>query len=220
MLFSYDCANTIACSHTILLVLLGLPWVIWRHETNHMTSWGDVMWDDTAFFFSQKNPQDALKMSVYNCLIISRKIFFSFKNILHCVWQTALLPAIVKQCRVDLFPVSAHFYHCLVADNDQIRQERLRKGGRPQSAHSLSQRNSRASCSSAQVRQHGRVTDVFIIASYDANESYSVGMALPDKKTWRSQPFKGFSAKLTFFCHSDLFNYVQYLIKYMFAFLE
>ncbi|XP_029315823.1 spermatogenesis-associated protein 7 homolog [Cottoperca gobio] len=36
--------------------------------------------------------------------------------------------------------------------NDQIRQERLRKGGRPQSAHSLSQRNSRASCSSAQSR--------------------------------------------------------------------
>ncbi|XP_073339985.1 spermatogenesis-associated protein 7 homolog [Pagrus major] len=35
---------------------------------------------------------------------------------------------------------------------DQIRQERLRKGGRPQSAHSLSQRNSRASCSSAQSR--------------------------------------------------------------------
>uniref|UniRef100_UPI0037E8BB42 spermatogenesis-associated protein 7 n=1 Tax=Semicossyphus pulcher TaxID=241346 RepID=UPI0037E8BB42 len=34
--------------------------------------------------------------------------------------------------------------------NDQIRQERLRKGGRPQSAHSLSQRDSRASCSSAQ----------------------------------------------------------------------
>ncbi|XP_062253965.1 spermatogenesis-associated protein 7 homolog isoform X1 [Platichthys flesus] len=29
--------------------------------------------------------------------------------------------------------------------NDQIRQDRLRKGGRPQSAHSLSQRNSRAS---------------------------------------------------------------------------
>ncbi|XP_034531726.1 spermatogenesis-associated protein 7 homolog [Notolabrus celidotus] len=36
--------------------------------------------------------------------------------------------------------------------NDQIRQERLRKGGRPQSAQSLSQRNSRASCSSAQSR--------------------------------------------------------------------
>ncbi|CAK6966914.1 spermatogenesis-associated protein 7 [Scomber scombrus] len=36
--------------------------------------------------------------------------------------------------------------------NDQIRQEQLRKGGRPQSAHSLSQRNSRASCSSAQSR--------------------------------------------------------------------
>uniref|UniRef100_A0A8D3BA02 Spermatosis associated 7 n=1 Tax=Scophthalmus maximus TaxID=52904 RepID=A0A8D3BA02_SCOMX len=34
--------------------------------------------------------------------------------------------------------------------NDQIRQERLRKGGRPQSAHSLSQNSSRASCSSAQ----------------------------------------------------------------------
>ncbi|XP_049918639.1 spermatogenesis-associated protein 7 homolog isoform X2 [Epinephelus moara] len=36
--------------------------------------------------------------------------------------------------------------------NDQLRQERLRKGGRPQSAHSLSQRNSRASSSSAQSR--------------------------------------------------------------------
>ncbi|KAM7403258.1 hypothetical protein PAMA_003943 [Pampus argenteus] len=36
--------------------------------------------------------------------------------------------------------------------NDQIRQERLRKGSRPRSAHSLSQRNSRASCSSAQSR--------------------------------------------------------------------
>ncbi|XP_029981950.1 spermatogenesis-associated protein 7 homolog [Sphaeramia orbicularis] len=36
--------------------------------------------------------------------------------------------------------------------NDQLRQERLRKGVRPQSAHSLSQRNSRASCSSAQSR--------------------------------------------------------------------
>ncbi|XP_034431560.1 spermatogenesis-associated protein 7 homolog isoform X1 [Hippoglossus hippoglossus] len=34
--------------------------------------------------------------------------------------------------------------------NDQIRQDRLRKGGRPQSAHSLSQRNSRASSSSSQ----------------------------------------------------------------------
>uniref|UniRef100_UPI003AAF3613 spermatogenesis-associated protein 7 n=1 Tax=Centroberyx gerrardi TaxID=166262 RepID=UPI003AAF3613 len=37
--------------------------------------------------------------------------------------------------------------------NDQIRKEQLRKGGRPQSAHSLSQRNSRASCSSAQSRR-------------------------------------------------------------------
>nr|XP_020469623.1 spermatogenesis-associated protein 7 [Monopterus albus] len=36
--------------------------------------------------------------------------------------------------------------------NDQIRQDRLGKGGRPQSAHSLSQRNTRASCSSAQSR--------------------------------------------------------------------
>ncbi|KAM9341554.1 spermatogenesis-associated protein 7 homolog [Symphorus nematophorus] len=36
--------------------------------------------------------------------------------------------------------------------NDQLRQERLRKGSRPQSAHSLSQRNSRTSCSSAQSR--------------------------------------------------------------------
>ncbi|XP_068436600.1 spermatogenesis-associated protein 7 homolog isoform X2 [Clinocottus analis] len=36
--------------------------------------------------------------------------------------------------------------------NDQIRQERLRKGGRPQSAHSLSQANSRASSSSSQSR--------------------------------------------------------------------
>ncbi|KAM3871220.1 spermatogenesis-associated protein 7 homolog [Diretmus argenteus] len=37
--------------------------------------------------------------------------------------------------------------------NDQIRREQLRKGGRPQSAHSLSQRNSRTSCSSAQSRR-------------------------------------------------------------------
>ncbi|XP_033967593.1 spermatogenesis-associated protein 7 homolog isoform X2 [Pseudochaenichthys georgianus] len=36
--------------------------------------------------------------------------------------------------------------------NDQITQERLRRGGRPQSASSLSQRNSRASCSPAQSR--------------------------------------------------------------------
>ncbi|XP_022070497.2 spermatogenesis-associated protein 7 homolog [Acanthochromis polyacanthus] len=36
--------------------------------------------------------------------------------------------------------------------NDQIRQERLRKGGRPHSAQSLSQRTSRTSCSSAQSR--------------------------------------------------------------------
>ncbi|XP_028993838.1 spermatogenesis-associated protein 7 homolog isoform X2 [Betta splendens] len=36
--------------------------------------------------------------------------------------------------------------------NDQIRQERLRTGRRPQSAHSLSQRNTQASCSSAQSR--------------------------------------------------------------------
>ncbi|KAI3367620.1 hypothetical protein L3Q82_026459, partial [Scortum barcoo] len=36
--------------------------------------------------------------------------------------------------------------------NDQIRQERLRKGGRPQSAHSFCQRNSRASCSSVESR--------------------------------------------------------------------
>ncbi|KAF7669239.1 hypothetical protein LDENG_00220860 [Lucifuga dentata] len=37
-------------------------------------------------------------------------------------------------------------------DNDQLRQERLRKGGRPQSAHSLSQSFSRASCLSTQSR--------------------------------------------------------------------
>ncbi|CAJ1073386.1 spermatogenesis-associated protein 7 homolog [Xyrichtys novacula] len=43
--------------------------------------------------------------------------------------------------------------------NDQIRQERLRKGGRPQSAHSLSQRNSRASCSSAQSRLSAHYDD-------------------------------------------------------------
>ncbi|XP_056282249.1 spermatogenesis-associated protein 7 homolog isoform X2 [Pseudoliparis swirei] len=36
--------------------------------------------------------------------------------------------------------------------NDQIRQERLRRGGRPQSALSLSQTDSRASCSSSQSR--------------------------------------------------------------------
>ncbi|XP_047467161.1 spermatogenesis-associated protein 7 [Mugil cephalus] len=34
--------------------------------------------------------------------------------------------------------------------NDQIRQARLRKGGRPQSAHSLPQRTGRSSCSSTQ----------------------------------------------------------------------
>ncbi|XP_071353921.1 spermatogenesis-associated protein 7 homolog [Trachinotus anak] len=36
--------------------------------------------------------------------------------------------------------------------NDQIRKDRLKKGVRPQSAHSLSERNSRASSSSAQSR--------------------------------------------------------------------
>ncbi|XP_028251214.1 spermatogenesis-associated protein 7 homolog isoform X2 [Parambassis ranga] len=36
--------------------------------------------------------------------------------------------------------------------NDQLRQGQPRKGGRPQSAHSLSQRNCRTSCSSAQSR--------------------------------------------------------------------
>ncbi|XP_058470451.1 spermatogenesis-associated protein 7-like isoform X1 [Solea solea] len=36
--------------------------------------------------------------------------------------------------------------------NDHIRQDRFRKGGRPQSAHSLSQNNSRASCFLAQSR--------------------------------------------------------------------
>ncbi|XP_026159198.1 spermatogenesis-associated protein 7 homolog isoform X2 [Mastacembelus armatus] len=36
--------------------------------------------------------------------------------------------------------------------NDQIRKDLARKGGRPQSAHSFSQRNTRASCSSAQSR--------------------------------------------------------------------
>ncbi|XP_041668003.1 spermatogenesis-associated protein 7 homolog [Cheilinus undulatus] len=43
--------------------------------------------------------------------------------------------------------------------NDQIRQERLRKGGRPQSAHSLTQRNGRASCSSAQSRLSAHYDD-------------------------------------------------------------
>lgn len=33
--------------------------------------------------------------------------------------------------------------------NDRIRQERLKKGGRPQSSHSISQRSGRSSCSSA-----------------------------------------------------------------------
>ncbi|KAM9786717.1 spermatogenesis-associated protein 7 homolog [Syngnathus typhle] len=36
--------------------------------------------------------------------------------------------------------------------SDRMRQEYLKKGGRPQSAHSLSHRNSRASCYSAQSR--------------------------------------------------------------------
>ncbi|KAM9842923.1 spermatogenesis-associated protein 7 homolog [Aulostomus maculatus] len=43
--------------------------------------------------------------------------------------------------------------------NDQIRKEQLRKGGRPQSAYSLSQRNSRASCSSAQSTSSVRNDD-------------------------------------------------------------
>ncbi|XP_070698903.1 spermatogenesis-associated protein 7 homolog [Pempheris klunzingeri] len=43
--------------------------------------------------------------------------------------------------------------------NDQIRQERLRKGGRPQSAHSLLQRNSRALCSSPQSRSSVQYDD-------------------------------------------------------------
>lgn len=51
-------------------------------------------------------------------------------------------------------------FRCLFPDNDQITQERLRRGGRPQSASSLSQRNSRASCSPAQVRNQDRFTDV------------------------------------------------------------
>ncbi|XP_060918228.1 spermatogenesis-associated protein 7 [Labrus mixtus] len=43
--------------------------------------------------------------------------------------------------------------------NDQIRQERLRKGSRPQSAHSFLQGNSRASCSSAQSRLSAHYDD-------------------------------------------------------------
>lgn len=41
----------------------------------------------------------------------------------------------------------------LAADNDRIRQERLKKGGRPQTSHSVSQATSRSSCSSALVRK-------------------------------------------------------------------
>ncbi|XP_029972797.1 spermatogenesis-associated protein 7 isoform X2 [Salarias fasciatus] len=48
---------------------------------------------------------------------------------------------------------------CSVKYNDRIRQERLRKGSRPQSAHSLSHRNSRTSCSSAPSRSSVQYDD-------------------------------------------------------------
>ncbi|XP_074548345.1 spermatogenesis-associated protein 7 homolog [Halichoeres trimaculatus] len=55
--------------------------------------------------------------------------------------------------------------------NDQIRQERLRKGGRPQSAHSLSQRTSRASCSSAQSRLSEHYDDTPYLCSRSSMDS-------------------------------------------------
>ena len=42
------------------------------------------------------------------------------------------------------------------------------------------------------VRNQERVTDVFLIASYDATESYAEAKVLPDYKTWWSQTFKCF----------------------------
>ncbi|XP_074517096.1 spermatogenesis-associated protein 7 homolog [Sebastes fasciatus] len=55
--------------------------------------------------------------------------------------------------------------------NDQIRQERLRKGGRPQSAHSLSQRNGIASCSSAQSRLSVQYDDSHYLCSRSSTVS-------------------------------------------------
>lgn len=78
-------------------------------------------------------------------------------------------------------------FHWLFTDNDQIRQERLRRGGRPQSALSLSQTDSRASCSSSQVRRQCGITDVFLIALYGASLSSTETRALPDQQTWLFQ---------------------------------
>uniref|UniRef100_A0A3Q3LGI8 Spermatogenesis associated 7 n=1 Tax=Mastacembelus armatus TaxID=205130 RepID=A0A3Q3LGI8_9TELE len=49
--------------------------------------------------------------------------------------------------------------YVIMYDNDQIRKDLARKGGRPQSAHSFSQRNTRASCSSAQVGNQSTATN-------------------------------------------------------------
>ncbi|CAN9502357.1 unnamed protein product [Ophioblennius macclurei] len=48
---------------------------------------------------------------------------------------------------------------CSVKYNDRIRQERLRKGSRPQSAHSLSHKDSRTSCSSTPSRSSVQYDD-------------------------------------------------------------
>ncbi|KAM8916097.1 spermatogenesis-associated protein 7 homolog [Spinachia spinachia] len=55
--------------------------------------------------------------------------------------------------------------------NDQIRQERSRKAGRPQSAHSPSQRNSRASCSLAQSRLSVQYDDTPYLCSRSSTVS-------------------------------------------------
>ncbi|KAM6968684.1 spermatogenesis-associated protein 7 homolog [Tautogolabrus adspersus] len=55
--------------------------------------------------------------------------------------------------------------------NDQIRQERLRKGSRPQSAHSFLQGNSRASCSSAQSRLSAHYDDSHYLCSRSSTVS-------------------------------------------------
>lgn len=67
-----------------------------------------------------------------------------------------MILAIVKQCMHTISCVSS-FWYCLVTDSDRFREERLKEGGRPQSAHCFSQRSSRTSCSPAQVRKQGRI---------------------------------------------------------------
>ncbi|KAM9777619.1 spermatogenesis-associated protein 7 [Neosynchiropus ocellatus] len=55
--------------------------------------------------------------------------------------------------------------------NDRLRQERLKKGLRPQSAHSSSQRNSRASCSTAQSHYSSRSS---VVSTPRLNTSFNV----------------------------------------------